>query len=82
MSTSPIADHPPIYGQLVRELGDVVAESRRVAAQTQAQARAALDFGDVRRASKDRVERAFSAFGEAPGSEPRQAGHNQKESPL
>ena len=82
MSTSPISEQPPIYGQLIRELGDVVAESRKVAVQTEVQVREALDFDEVRRAHKDREERAFSAFGEAPGSEPRQAGHNQKEPPV
>lgn len=63
MSTAPRSDHPPIYGQLVRELGDVLAESREVAEQTHARAREALDFDEVRRAHHDRQERAFSAFG-------------------
>lgn len=64
MSTEAIADHPPIYGQLVQELGDVLAESRKAAEQTHEAAREALDFDNVRRAHKDRQERAFSAFGQ------------------
>lgn len=63
MSTAAEPDYPPIYGQLVRELGDVVAEARQVAEQTQAQLQAALDFSGVRRAHPARGERAFSAFG-------------------
>lgn len=63
MSTATEPDHPPIYGQLVRELGDVVAEARQAAEQTQAQLKTALDFAAVRRAHHDREERAFSAFG-------------------
>jgi hypothetical protein len=49
MSTAPTSDHPTIYGQLVRELGDVVADTRKVAEQTQAQVQEALDFRAVRR---------------------------------
>lgn len=63
MSTASISDHPPIYSQLVRELGDVLADAREVAEQTHAQAREALDFAEVRRAHQEREERAFSAFG-------------------
>jgi hypothetical protein len=63
MSTAPISEHPPIYGQLIRELGDVVADTRKAAEQTQAQAREALDFSTVRRAHKAREDHAFSAFG-------------------
>lgn len=63
MSTAPEPDHPPIYGQLVRERGDVVAETRQAAEQTRAQLKAALDFSGVRHAHRDREGRAFSAFG-------------------
>ncbi|MDQ0791557.1 hypothetical protein [Streptomyces sp. B1I3] len=63
MSTAEISDHPPIYDRLVKERGDVLAETRKVAEQTQAQARQALDWSSVRRSHKEREERAFSAFG-------------------
>jgi hypothetical protein len=63
MSTAPKSEHPPIYDQLVSELGDVVAETRQAAEQTQAQLKTALDFSGIRRAHQDREERAFSAFG-------------------
>ncbi|MER7981352.1 hypothetical protein [Streptomyces sp. NPDC095817] len=43
MSSAEISDHPPIYDRLVKERGDVPAETRKVAEQTQAQARQALD---------------------------------------
>ncbi|KOU52679.1 MULTISPECIES: hypothetical protein [unclassified Streptomyces] len=55
--------HPPIYQRLVRERGDVLAETRAVAEQTQNEARQALDWSGVRRAQKMREEGSFSAFG-------------------
>ncbi|MFF1520460.1 hypothetical protein [Streptomyces sp. NPDC058305] len=48
MSTAEISEHPPIYDRLVKERGDVLAETRKVAEQTQAQARQALDWSAVR----------------------------------
>ena len=63
MSTAQISEHPPIYGQLINERGDVVAEARKAAEQTQAQARDALDFGGMGRGYGSREARAFSAFG-------------------
>lgn len=63
MSTAEISDHPPIYDRLVKERGDVLAETRQVAEQTQAQARQALDWSDLRHVQKQREERSFSAFG-------------------
>ncbi|MFD9404961.1 hypothetical protein ACFWA4_39865 [Streptomyces sp. NPDC060011] len=58
MSTAEISEHPPIYDRLVKERGDVLAETRNVAEQTQAQARQALDWSAVRHS-----QRTFSAFG-------------------
>ncbi|MEV5279451.1 MULTISPECIES: hypothetical protein [unclassified Streptomyces] len=55
--------HPPIYQRLVRERGDVVAETRTVAEQAQHEARQALDWSGVRRAQSEREGRSFSAFG-------------------
>ncbi|MFI5998090.1 hypothetical protein ACIBAC_40300 [Streptomyces sp. NPDC051362] len=63
MSTAEISEHPPIYDRLVKERGDVLAETRKVAEQTQAQARQALDWSVVRRSHKEREQNAFSAFG-------------------
>ncbi|MFD9540885.1 hypothetical protein [Streptomyces sp. NPDC060022] len=63
MNTEETAEHPPIYDRLVQERGDVLAETRDIAAQTQAQAREALDWSGLRRAEKEREERSFSAFG-------------------
>ncbi|MFE9534680.1 hypothetical protein [Streptomyces sp. NPDC006691] len=54
--------HPPIYERLVRERGDVLAETRTVAEQTQHEARQALDWSGVRRAHM-RDEDSYSAFG-------------------
>lgn len=56
-------EYPLIYRQLVRELGDVLAETRRAAEQAHTQAKQSLDFSSVRQAHKDRESRAFSAFG-------------------
>lgn len=63
MSTGEIPEHPPIYDRLVRERGDVLAETRRVAEHTRAQVQQALDWSGLRHAQKEREERAFSAFG-------------------
>ncbi|MET9498457.1 hypothetical protein [Streptomyces sp. NPDC006552] len=63
MSSDEITEHPPIYGRLVRERGDVLAEVGEVAEQMLAQARDALDWSAVRRDAQEREERAFSAFG-------------------
>ncbi|MFD5724419.1 hypothetical protein [Streptomyces sp. NPDC127036] len=65
MSTEEISEHPPIYDRLVKERRDVLAETRKVAEQTQAQARQALelDWSVVRRSHKEREQNAFSAFG-------------------
>ncbi|GAA1504607.1 MULTISPECIES: DEAD/DEAH box helicase family protein [Streptomyces] len=61
--TAEISEHPPIYDRLVRERGDVLAETRAVAEQTQREARQALDWSSVRIAHRGREERSFSAFG-------------------
>ncbi|MFJ8871670.1 hypothetical protein ACIRD6_38800 [Streptomyces sp. NPDC102473] len=63
MSTAGISEHPPIYDRLVRERGDVLAETRKVAEEARAQAQQALDWSRLRQAQKERAERAFSAFG-------------------
>lgn len=63
MSTAETTEHQPIYDRLVQEGGDVLAETRKVAEQTRAQAQQALDWSGLRRAQKEREERAFSAFG-------------------
>lgn len=58
------AEMPPtIYERLVRERGDVPAETRMVAEQTQRQAKQALDWSGLRLAEKEREERSFSPFG-------------------
>ncbi|MER8193581.1 hypothetical protein ABTY00_06445 [Streptomyces microflavus] len=62
MSTAERPGHTPIYDRLVRERGDVLAEIRKVAEETRAQARQALDWSTVRQSQKWREERAFSAF--------------------
>ncbi|MFD7781265.1 hypothetical protein [Streptomyces sp. NPDC059753] len=63
MSPAEISEHPPIYERLVRERGDVLTETRKVAEQTQRQARQELDWSNLLVAQKEREERAFSAFG-------------------
>ncbi|MGW0563313.1 hypothetical protein ACWDZ4_22575 [Streptomyces sp. NPDC003016] len=63
MNSAEISEDPPIYGQLVRERGDVLAETRKVAEQTRLQARQALDWSAVRDSQREREVRAFSAFG-------------------
>lgn len=66
MNTGEIPEHPPIYGRLVKERGDVLAETRNVAEQTLRQARQALDWSGLQpspQQSVGREERAFSAFG-------------------
>lgn len=63
MRSAEVSDHPPIYDRLVKERGDVLAETRKVAEQTRSQARQALDWSAVRHAQKEREEHAFSAFG-------------------
>lgn len=56
MSIAPRSDHPPIYGQLVRELGDVVSDTQKLAEKTEAQAREALNFSAVHRALTERED--------------------------
>ena len=66
MNTGEIPEHPPIYGRLVKERGDVLTETRKVAEQMLRQAQQALDWSAVRPAqqqSAEREQRAFSAFG-------------------
>jgi hypothetical protein len=63
MSTAEISEHPPIYDRLVRERGDVLAETRKVAEQTQAQARQDLDWSALRHSRRGMEERGFPAFG-------------------
>ncbi|MCX4682064.1 hypothetical protein OG413_43570 [Streptomyces sp. NBC_01433] len=66
MNAGEISEHPPIYGRMVKERGDVLAETRRVAEQTKQQARKALDWSGLRSTreqSTEREERTFSAFG-------------------
>ncbi|GAA2954881.1 hypothetical protein [Streptomyces enissocaesilis] len=69
MNTFGIVEDPPIYQNLVKEFGDVLAASREAAEQTQLRARQALDFtggGSPQLESWER--RTFSAFGERPGT--------------
>lgn len=63
MNAEETDEHPPIYDRLVRERGDVLAETRDIAAQMRAQAKEALDWSGLRRAEREREERTFSAFG-------------------
>lgn len=64
MTTAEAQEHPPIYQRLIREHGDVVAEARAVAEQTQRQARRALDWSSVGSPrAESGSERPFSAFG-------------------
>ncbi|MFF3313807.1 hypothetical protein [Streptomyces sp. NPDC002952] len=63
MSSIERSENLPIYESLVRERGDVLAETRKVAEQTRAHARRALDWSAVRDSQRDRENRAFSAFG-------------------
>ncbi|MFJ9406825.1 hypothetical protein [Streptomyces sp. NPDC101393] len=48
MSTAGIYEHPPIYERLVKERGDVLAETREVAAQMEHRTRQALDWNSLR----------------------------------
>ncbi|GAA2446441.1 hypothetical protein [Streptomyces macrosporus] len=43
-TTATRPDHPPIYGSLVEERGDVLAETREVAERIQRETREALDW--------------------------------------
>ncbi|MFD3442266.1 hypothetical protein ACFWU3_32720 [Streptomyces sp. NPDC058685] len=61
--TTAANEHAPIYERLVQERGDVLAETRKTAAQTQREAGRALDWSDLRLPQKDGKKRAFSAFG-------------------
>jgi hypothetical protein len=66
MNAGEISEHPPIYDRLVKERGDVLAETRRVAEQAQLHAQQALDWSGLRPSPQQNVEqgeRAFSAFG-------------------
>ncbi|MEW1569504.1 hypothetical protein AB0454_42015 [Streptomyces sp. NPDC093509] len=63
MSTAEIPEHPPIYDRMVKERGDVPAETRKAAEQAQAQARQALDWSTVRRSHQERQARSYSAPG-------------------
>ncbi|GAA2392405.1 hypothetical protein GCM10010420_16190 [Streptomyces glaucosporus] len=46
-TTATRTDHPPIYGSLVEELGDVLAETREVAERIQRETSEALDWRDL-----------------------------------
>ncbi|MCX2968639.1 MULTISPECIES: hypothetical protein [Streptomyces] len=48
--TSSGSPEAPIYDSLIEEHGDILAESRKVAEETQREAREAIDFSDVRAA--------------------------------
>jgi hypothetical protein len=64
MSTTEAHEHPPIYQRLIRDSGDVPAESRAVAEQAQRQARQALGWSSLGSPrSPAGSERPFSAFG-------------------
>jgi hypothetical protein len=63
VSTSAISTGTPIYDLLVQERGDVRAEARTAAQETQDTARRVLDWSSLRFAAAQREERAFSAFG-------------------
>ncbi|MFM9462627.1 hypothetical protein ACKI1K_07210 [Streptomyces scabiei] len=66
MNAGEIPEHPPIYDRLVKERGDVLAETRSAAEQAQLHARQALDWSGLRPAPQQSVEqgeRSFSAFG-------------------
>ncbi|MFC7983644.1 hypothetical protein [Streptomyces sp. NPDC057336] len=66
MNAGEISEHPPIYDRMVKERGDVLAETRNVAEQTERQARKALDWSGLRptqQQSTEREDRTFSAFG-------------------
>jgi hypothetical protein len=66
MNAGEIPEHPPIYERLVKERGDVLAETRRAAQQAQLQTRQALDWSGLRPFPQQSVEggeRTFSAFG-------------------
>ncbi|WP_217225978.1 hypothetical protein [Streptomyces anulatus] len=64
MSTGEIHEDPPIYGRLVQERGDVLAETRTVAERALRQANEALDFNSARPARQRSAEPGtFSAFG-------------------
>ncbi|MFZ3491774.1 hypothetical protein ACODT5_00785 [Streptomyces sp. 5.8] len=66
MNAGEIPEHPPIYDRLVKERGDVLAETRNAAEQAQLQARQALDWSGLRPSPERSVEqtgRAFSDFG-------------------
>lgn len=55
--------HSPIYDRLVRERGDVLAETREVAEQAQIQAKQALDWSSLRPSSrKGKADGGFFAF--------------------
>ncbi|WP_169745198.1 hypothetical protein [Streptomyces megasporus] len=43
-TTATRSDHPPIYGSLIEERGDVLAETREVAERIQRETREALDW--------------------------------------
>lgn len=63
MSNAEVTEHPPIYGRLIEERGDVLAATREAAQQVQHQAATALDWSDVRRAQQGREARGFPALG-------------------
>ncbi|MER5890056.1 hypothetical protein ABT160_40055 [Streptomyces sp. NPDC001941] len=58
----PATSATPIYELLVRERGDVLAESRRAAESAHAEARRALDWTSVRGRSAGGAGDAFSTF--------------------
>lgn len=61
MSSTEVSQSQPIYERLVRERGNVPAEARTVAEETQAQVAHALDWSTVR--NPQTGTRGFSAFG-------------------
>lgn len=65
MNAGEIPEHSPIYDRLVKERGDIPAETRSAAEQAQRHARQALDWSRLRLSpqSAEREERNFSAFG-------------------
>lgn len=65
MSTAGGFEHPPIYDRLVKERGDIVAETREVAEQMERHIRQAMDWTELRSRLRENNggARAGSAFG-------------------
>ncbi|MGW0548286.1 hypothetical protein [Streptomyces altiplanensis] len=69
MNTLGTVEDPPIYQDLVKEFGDVLAASREATEQTQLRASQVLDFaGTGSPPLESWGRRTFSAFGERPGT--------------